>query len=951
MASDRARLSHDPSRQYRSLVLQQGRVSLEADTNEASRLAETALRQDIIDIVGPMGTPDDGYEVKVGSGGGLGIGAGSYYVGGWRVALDEPIRLGEGPDEADLDPTPLGDGQYAVALLLTEQEVSAVEDHALLEVALGGPDTCQRTRLMQRAVAVPIGGDDCKAAFADLTEALGAEGADYDPATGAIVPRARLHVTLVSSPAPADPCDPPASGGYLGADNQLIRVAVTAFDPTSGKGKFVWGYDNASTLYRASTADGKILTLEGEPVDNDHAPRVGQAVEVLRTRSLFDHNDVVAADSGVVTEVAEPYDPDLRRVVIAATLPAAQWGDSAHPLFLRLWKAEMEFGEGSAVELGDTGLAITLTLNSAPGSIVARPFWNFAARPSTPVIVYPRRYLDSAQPPEGPRQWLAPLAVAAVAKEGARILDDCRDTFLPLTRSGCCGIMLDSEARGRRDQIQRALDRLRGTRGTVTLRPGHYKLRRPIRLDSSHRGLTLEGCGEGVFLEAESEQGAVFAEGLIVLDEADEITLRSLQFQMPVATLTQDGLAALSISGAKIQAGKGSIGVSATGCAQLTVTECQFRFRLKERRALFAVGLLARGECWGLRMTHNRFLHDIDYVQTAETLRLLYGYALVPAIAVSNKRLSLEALSEARIDALLEAAEITDNQFVGLTIAIMISARLGYVRIERNRVQGCSGGIYLLESAMGVAPRIVREYDTDERTGVRELASTMGFAAALPATQRSPIVINTAEVEESESGAELRFDSFYNEFMTGDGGVRLILDTGRSKKAGARLSSALGLIGAVIDSHFRRLVPALHVSGNDIDVFGTLPHERADSGGRRGSRGKATRSDDLPRLVALQVILGLRSNSAGDVLVTSNRLANRRNPAAMIEWTERLVVASNMVIGSGGDESGGALAILVDSKSGRLEVMANVVQSYPQIIPSQRPMEPSQDWSFVNRIS
>src|SRR5271157_5240528 len=61
MGSDRARVSFDPKQQYRSVVMQQGRVTLEADWNEASQIAGEELRRETLDIVGPCGTPDDGY--------------------------------------------------------------------------------------------------------------------------------------------------------------------------------------------------------------------------------------------------------------------------------------------------------------------------------------------------------------------------------------------------------------------------------------------------------------------------------------------------------------------------------------------------------------------------------------------------------------------------------------------------------------------------------------------------------------------------------------------------------------------------------------------------------------------------------------------------------------------------------------------------------------------------
>ena len=48
-----------------------------------------------------------------------------------------------------------------VYLLASEQEVSAVEDPALADVALGGPDTMQRRRILQRFVRQPSPSGTC----------------------------------------------------------------------------------------------------------------------------------------------------------------------------------------------------------------------------------------------------------------------------------------------------------------------------------------------------------------------------------------------------------------------------------------------------------------------------------------------------------------------------------------------------------------------------------------------------------------------------------------------------------------------------------------------------------------------------------------------------------------------------------------------------------------------
>src|SRR5260370_19682457 len=107
MAGDRARVSYDPSRKWRGLTAQQGRVTVEADWNEAATISEERDRQLTLDVVGPVGTPDRGYAVTaVPAAGGpsgstpgdLFVGPGTLYVGGERLHLDSPVAYASQPD-------------------------------------------------------------------------------------------------------------------------------------------------------------------------------------------------------------------------------------------------------------------------------------------------------------------------------------------------------------------------------------------------------------------------------------------------------------------------------------------------------------------------------------------------------------------------------------------------------------------------------------------------------------------------------------------------------------------------------------------------------------------------------------------------------------------------------------------------------------------------------------
>src|SRR5271170_2191510 len=91
MGSDRARVSYNPSQQYRSVVMQQGRVAVEADWNEAQLIASEETRLEALDLIGPAGTPDNGYAISLTSGSfDFNIAPGSMYVSGMRASLPTP---------------------------------------------------------------------------------------------------------------------------------------------------------------------------------------------------------------------------------------------------------------------------------------------------------------------------------------------------------------------------------------------------------------------------------------------------------------------------------------------------------------------------------------------------------------------------------------------------------------------------------------------------------------------------------------------------------------------------------------------------------------------------------------------------------------------------------------------------------------------------------------------
>lgn len=86
------------------------------------------------------------------------LGAGRYYVDGVLCENPSRIRLEQQPDDPG-DPLPTEPGLYTAALEVWEHVVTADEDPALREVALGGPDTTVRTRTVWQVRLVRLGDD------------------------------------------------------------------------------------------------------------------------------------------------------------------------------------------------------------------------------------------------------------------------------------------------------------------------------------------------------------------------------------------------------------------------------------------------------------------------------------------------------------------------------------------------------------------------------------------------------------------------------------------------------------------------------------------------------------------------------------------------------------------------------------------------------------------------
>ena len=444
MPGDYSRWTFDEHRDHRSVLLQQGRVLLDADWNEQAEVTRWHDEIRMLDTVGRAGGPADaaGFAIVDAAGAApagaawadLRITPGRYYVDGVVAAA----RLPEGspapglplPDQPYLEaigtdlglPEPAADGRYALYLDIWTHEVTADEDATLLEPALGGPDTSTRVRMVWQVRVVPI---------ADSASCSDLQGADWlAPARGLMTP------ALKDIPPGSDPCQITTSGGYTRLENQLYRVQIHDVDAAGGA-RFLWSRENGSVLagltgIGPTTVAGMNVALALDRVGRDEELSIGEGdtVEVTST-------DLALRGKPGFLATAGP--PD------GLTLPVA-WLDAAPgmaelgpaPVVLR-WDAPLQAAASTPVNLED---GITVTFSA--GALATGDFWLIPAR--TVRLVYGLTALSgtldwpqdaSGNPlpatPRGPEHHIAPLAIMRKDATGWTRISDCRRLVPSLT--------------------------------------------------------------------------------------------------------------------------------------------------------------------------------------------------------------------------------------------------------------------------------------------------------------------------------------------------------------------------------------------------------------------------------------------------------------------------------------------------------------------------------------
>jgi len=544
MKGDFSKWRFDPSDNFTGVLQQQGKVMLDSDWNEHTRINTHWQDQAGQDAIGPAvaavptGAPD-GFKVEaarvVAGVVEVDLIPGRVWADGILVNLppadptapiapvtrtatylQPPIQ-----DPAATPPTAADAGvRDAVILEIWRESISGFQlPQRLLEPALGGVDTTERILTSSALRLLRLSdGEDCLSIHSKLKDDLSLLG--------------KLNATLTPTTTVAGECPVVQGGGYVGLEHRLYRIEIAHTDDATPR--FKWSHWNGglvgSGVFHTSGTD---ITIDIE------ANRTAILTSGLTSCYLevVTHDDALGhwrVSYGVPASINPngTIEIDTTQVIFGTPPPDPSPDPTDDPrAFFRLWNGIELLGNYldavTPVELPDE-LGVHLSFDD-PATKVYRPgdYWTFTVRAGD--IGNPDTLLDAALPagihyhrvPLGIVTWPADLTADA----GAGEIHDCRRRFRPLSRlDTCCSYRVGDghTSLGDYDSIQAAIEALPDEGGEVCLLPGVFHERIILK---NLTNVTISGCGPRTRLLAPVDG---INDAIITVYGGKQITLESL---------------------------------------------------------------------------------------------------------------------------------------------------------------------------------------------------------------------------------------------------------------------------------------------------------------------------------------------------------------------------------------------------------------------------------------
>ncbi|MCA9933417.1 MAG: hypothetical protein KC415_05805 [Anaerolineales bacterium] len=441
MKGDFSRVTFDQTKHFSQVLMQQGRVQLDADWNEQAAILLHYMRTLAADLIGPHGGPEDhgGFaickteakfeeetqeklsdlELSLPPDGDFLITKGRYYVDGLLCENEEHIFFTKQPD---WQPDELRSRDYPCLLYLDvwERLITYIEDDAIREVALDGPDTAVRSQLVWQVKAKKGIGTCDQATWDNLVRT-------WQPENRGLL---KAQAQIPEGTDELEPCTITPDARYRGAENQLYRVEIHR-SSTDSPATFKSSCENGSVVVPITAISGKLVTVENL---GRFKLQKDDWVEIV-------DDDYILAGRAEPLHQVDSIDPMIGQVKLKTEPTIAIDVKKKHPL-LRRWDHKAGNAEKGGLTPHNDGSVLIeessskwlkledgIEIQFQPGgTYLTGDYWLIPARTITGDVEWPRDGNGNpvAIPPHGVEHHYAPLAIVTSADADP---ENCRHQF------------------------------------------------------------------------------------------------------------------------------------------------------------------------------------------------------------------------------------------------------------------------------------------------------------------------------------------------------------------------------------------------------------------------------------------------------------------------------------------------------------------------------------------
>jgi len=339
------------------------------------------------------------------------------------------------------------DTNYLIYMDVWERLITYREDDAIREVALGGPDTAARAKLVYQVKALQPVPENTKDYVSFLQN-------KFQPHNRGFL-RARVQPSLSST----DPCIISPTSGYRGPENQLYRVEIhTGSADANGKAltpTFKWSREDGSVTFSILGGGGTtVVNLDTLGRDDRFGLAEGDWVEVV------DDDYVLLNKAGTLLKV-QSIDRSTMQVTLSGNPDPNVGKDPAKHPILRRWDQQQGDGTAGGLTLGtdnaavipndptnpvwldlEDGVQIQFQLfdpKEPPPQYRTGDYWLIPARTATGDVEWPTQVIKDSLgnakkwviplPPDGVNHYYAPLGTVTLNNAGSVVNPNSPGSF------------------------------------------------------------------------------------------------------------------------------------------------------------------------------------------------------------------------------------------------------------------------------------------------------------------------------------------------------------------------------------------------------------------------------------------------------------------------------------------------------------------------------------------